>query len=153
MISSPSEVRQAKRDIAWAKNREQLIAGAAAGIHLALFSFNLAFWGFEGMPPDRYNPSNIRCGGLAVARSISGFVPIPLTSFLGSSLEFGPGGMGTWMGQSGFIMTISHDWRARIDCLPFLYLRCCLLMHIDSFLDELLFWLRTVNCSCCGTAF
>ena len=59
-ISSPAEIRQANRDIAWAKRREQLIAGAAAGVHLALFSFNLAFWGFEGMPPDRYNPSNIR---------------------------------------------------------------------------------------------
>ena len=58
----PPQVRQAKRDLAWTRQREQWIAGAAAGVHLALFSFNLAFWGFEGTPPDRYNPSNIRCG-------------------------------------------------------------------------------------------
>ena len=116
-ISSPSEIRQAKRDIAWAKHREQLIAGAAAGVHLALFSFNLAFWGFEGMPPDRYNPSNIRCVRLSVARTVPGFVPTPLPSFSGSSLESGRGDTGIWMGQSGFIMTISQDWRARIDRL------------------------------------
>ena len=59
----PPQVRQAKRDLAWTRQREQWIAGAAAGVHLALFSFNLAFWGFEGTPPDRYNPSNIRYGG------------------------------------------------------------------------------------------
>jgi hypothetical protein len=59
-LSTPDQIRQAKRDVGWAKNREQLIAGAAAGVHLAMFSFNLAFWGFEGTPPDRYNPNNVR---------------------------------------------------------------------------------------------
>jgi hypothetical protein len=62
VLSTPEKIRQANRSIHWTKSREQLIAGAAAGVHLTLFSFNLAFWGFEGMPRDRYNPSNIRCG-------------------------------------------------------------------------------------------
>ncbi|GAX80044.1 hypothetical protein CEUSTIGMA_g7483.t1 [Chlamydomonas eustigma] len=60
VLSTPDQIRQSNKSIHWTKNREQLIAGAAAGVHLALFSFNLAFWGFEGMPQDRYNPSNIR---------------------------------------------------------------------------------------------
>ncbi len=60
-ISTPSQIREAKRNLGWARRREEVIAGAAAGIHLALFSFNLAFYGFEGMPPDRYNPPNLRC--------------------------------------------------------------------------------------------
>jgi hypothetical protein len=34
--------------------REHMLAAAAAGFHLALFAWNLAFWGFEGMPPDRW---------------------------------------------------------------------------------------------------
>lgn len=60
-LSSASSVRQANRDITWARHRDQWIAAGAASLHLALFSFNLAFNGFEGsMPPDRYNPSNIR---------------------------------------------------------------------------------------------
>jgi hypothetical protein len=42
-----------RRNADWASNREQLFAAAAAGVHLALFAWNLAFWGFEGMPHDR----------------------------------------------------------------------------------------------------
>jgi hypothetical protein len=37
----------------WSSKREQILAAAAAGVHVALFAFNLAFWGFEGMPQDR----------------------------------------------------------------------------------------------------
>jgi hypothetical protein len=59
-LSTPQQKRQAQRDVSWSRQRDQYIAAAAAGIHVALFSFNLAFWGFEGMPQDRYNPSNIR---------------------------------------------------------------------------------------------
>jgi hypothetical protein len=53
-ICTTAELRQAHRDSAWAGKREYLIAGAAAGLHVAMFAWNLAFWGFEGMPPDRY---------------------------------------------------------------------------------------------------
>lgn len=52
-ICTTAELRQAHRDSAWAGKREYLIAGAAAGLHVAMFAWNLAFWGFEGMPPDR----------------------------------------------------------------------------------------------------
>lgn len=52
-VCSSKELRQVKKDAAWAQNREQLLAAAAAGFHVALFAWNLAFWGFEGMPPDR----------------------------------------------------------------------------------------------------
>jgi hypothetical protein len=44
----------------WVRSREQWIAAAAAGVHVAMFAWNLAFWGNEGMPPDRYWPSNTR---------------------------------------------------------------------------------------------
>lgn len=53
-ICSNAELRQAHRDAAWAGKREHVLAAAAAGFHLALFAWNLAFWGFEGMPPDRW---------------------------------------------------------------------------------------------------
>jgi len=49
-----------RRDADWASKREQIFATAAAGVHLALFAWNLAFWGFEGMPHDRYWPANPR---------------------------------------------------------------------------------------------
>ena len=42
-----------RRDADWASKREQIFATAAAGVHVALFAWNLAFWGFEGMPHDR----------------------------------------------------------------------------------------------------
>ena len=57
---SADKLRQDNRDIGWARKREQLFAAAAAGVHLATFAYNIAFWGFEGMPPDRYWPSNTR---------------------------------------------------------------------------------------------
>lgn len=59
-LCSTAELRQAHRDAAWAGKREHVLAAAAAGFHLALFAWNLAFWGFEGMPPDRYWPDNPR---------------------------------------------------------------------------------------------
>lgn len=59
-LSTPAQTRQTHRNIVWAQQREKYIAAAAAGVHLALFSFNLLFWGFEGMPPDRFNPTNLR---------------------------------------------------------------------------------------------
>ncbi|KAG1668628.1 hypothetical protein FOA52_002481 [Chlamydomonas sp. UWO 241] len=59
-LTSPAQQRQANRDMGWARTRDLWIAGAAAGLHVALFSFNLAFHGLEGTPPDRYNPTNIR---------------------------------------------------------------------------------------------
>jgi hypothetical protein len=34
--------------------REHVLAAAAAGFHVALFAWNLAFWGSEGMAPDRW---------------------------------------------------------------------------------------------------
>lgn len=65
-LSTQSEVRAANRNLAWNRQRDQWIAAAAAGMHLAMFSFNLAFWGTEGMPPDRYNPPNLRCVSAAL---------------------------------------------------------------------------------------
>ena len=59
-IVNQDQARQAARDIKWAKERDALIAATAAGIHLAMFSFNLAFGGMEGQPPDRYNPGAMR---------------------------------------------------------------------------------------------
>lgn len=53
-LCSNAELRQAHRDASWAGKREYLLAGAAAGLHLAMFAWNLAFWGFEGQPPDRW---------------------------------------------------------------------------------------------------
>lgn len=58
-VCSSKELRRVKQDAAWAQNREQLLAAAAAGFHLVLFAWNLAFWGFEGMPPDRYARAQI----------------------------------------------------------------------------------------------
>lgn len=59
-LSTSAQIDQANRDITWAHRREHLFAAAAAGVHVALFAYNLAFWGFEGMPPDRYWPNNPR---------------------------------------------------------------------------------------------
>lgn len=59
-LCSNAELRQARSDAVWAGKREHLLAAAAAGFHVALFAWNLAFWGFEGMPPDRYWPDNPR---------------------------------------------------------------------------------------------
>lgn len=53
-LCSTAELRQAHKDAAWAGKREYMLAAAAAGVHLAMFAWNLAFWGFEGMPPDRW---------------------------------------------------------------------------------------------------
>lgn len=60
MIVNQDQARQAAKDAKWAKERDILIAAAAAGIHLAMFSLNLAFVGMEGQPPDRYNPGAMR---------------------------------------------------------------------------------------------
>ncbi|WIA08061.1 hypothetical protein OEZ85_007527 [Tetradesmus obliquus] len=59
-LCSTAELRQVRRNADWAMKREHVLAAAAAGFHLALFAWNLAFWGFEGMPPDRYWPDNPR---------------------------------------------------------------------------------------------
>lgn len=53
-LCSTAELRQAHKDAAWAGKREYMLAAAAAGVHLAMFAWNLAFWGFEGMPSDRW---------------------------------------------------------------------------------------------------
>ena len=53
-VCSAKELRQVKKDAAWAMSREHMLAAGAAAFHLALFAWNLAFWGFEGMPPDRW---------------------------------------------------------------------------------------------------
>ena len=65
-LSTQSDVRAANRNLTWNRQRDQWIAAAAASMHLAMFSFNLAFWGTEGMPPDRYNPPNLRCDSAAL---------------------------------------------------------------------------------------
>lgn len=59
-IVNDKQAKQAASDVQWAKRREAIIAATAAGIHLAMFSFNLAFGGMEGQPPDRYNPGAMR---------------------------------------------------------------------------------------------
>ncbi len=56
VISTRADVKRANRDAAWANRREQLLALAAAGVHVLIFAYNLAFWGQEGMPPDRWGP-------------------------------------------------------------------------------------------------
>lgn len=53
VVASEENIRRVNKDFAWSSKREHLLAAAAAGVHLALFAYNLAFWGFEGMPPDR----------------------------------------------------------------------------------------------------
>ncbi|GFR48803.1 hypothetical protein Agub_g10754 [Astrephomene gubernaculifera] len=60
VVQTPQQLKEARRDINWASHREHIFAACAAGIHLASFAFNLAFWGFEGMPPDRYWPNSPR---------------------------------------------------------------------------------------------
>ncbi|KAI8470311.1 MAG: hypothetical protein J3K34DRAFT_458915 [Monoraphidium minutum] len=60
LLASEASVRRAGRDAAWAAKREHAFAALAAGFHLAIFAYNLAFWGFEGTAPDRYWPSNPR---------------------------------------------------------------------------------------------
>eukprot|EP00798_Chlamydomonas_sp_ICE-L_P016477 gene16477-22699_t len=59
-IVTPRQCRQTNRDLKWAQKREHVFAVAAAGVHLAMFSYNLAFWGSEGTPPDRYWPDTTR---------------------------------------------------------------------------------------------
>lgn len=66
IISSEESVRRANRDARWAQKREHVLAAIAAGFHLALFAYNLAFWGFEGTAPDRW--AGCRCCWL-LARS------------------------------------------------------------------------------------
>eukprot|EP00882_Tetradesmus_deserticola_P006035 GHRQ01006353.1.p1 GENE.GHRQ01006353.1~~GHRQ01006353.1.p1 ORF type:complete len:111 (+),score=22.28 GHRQ01006353.1:185-517(+) len=53
-VCSTAELRQVRKNADWAMKREHMLAAAAAGFHVALFAINLAFWGFEGMPPDRW---------------------------------------------------------------------------------------------------
>ena len=53
VLASQASVRRANRDAAWAMKREHVFAALAAGFHVALFAYNLAFWGFEGQAPDR----------------------------------------------------------------------------------------------------
>jgi hypothetical protein len=53
--------------------REHMLAAAAAGFHLALFAWNLAFWGTEGMPPDRW-----------ALFELVAHAPTPQTHFLGN---------------------------------------------------------------------
>ncbi|PNW72030.1 hypothetical protein CHLRE_16g685350v5 [Chlamydomonas reinhardtii] len=60
VLQTREQLKQAQRDINWAGKREQVFAAVAAGWHLASFALNLAFWGVEGMPPDRYWPTSPR---------------------------------------------------------------------------------------------
>ncbi|KAF5836196.1 hypothetical protein DUNSADRAFT_6262 [Dunaliella salina] len=59
-LCTPKQQRKARKDQLWANSREQWFAAAAAGVHVAMFAYNLSFWGSEGMPPDRYWPDNTR---------------------------------------------------------------------------------------------
>lgn len=59
-LVSRQAARTEARDAWWSNNREALLAAGAAGVHLALFAYNLAFWGFEGRAPDRYWPMEPR---------------------------------------------------------------------------------------------
>jgi hypothetical protein len=54
MLTTREQTRQARRNADWASKRERLLALAAAGVHVVMFMYNLAFWGDEGMPPDRW---------------------------------------------------------------------------------------------------
>lgn len=58
---SKSEQERTQRNQRWAETRDQWIAFAAAAVHIAAFAYNLAFWGSEGMPSDRYWPADPRC--------------------------------------------------------------------------------------------
>ncbi|KAG2501757.1 hypothetical protein HYH03_000257 [Edaphochlamys debaryana] len=60
VVQTREQMKEAQRDINLASKREHVLAAAAAGVHLVSFAFNLAFWGVEGMPPDRYWPSSQR---------------------------------------------------------------------------------------------
>ncbi len=60
VVQTREQLKQAQRDVNWAGKREQVFAAVAAGWHLATFALNLAFWGVEGMPPDRYWPTSPR---------------------------------------------------------------------------------------------
>ena len=70
VVCTPKQQRKARKDLMWSRSREQLFAAAAASVHLAIFAYNLAFWGFEGMPPDRYWPDNTRYEARAEAMSL-----------------------------------------------------------------------------------
>ena len=61
LMVTKEQSKQARRDADWAGKREHVFAAVAAGFHLSVFAFNLAFWGFEGQAPDRYWPENPRC--------------------------------------------------------------------------------------------
>ncbi len=61
VVQTKEQLRDVRHDVHWASKREHVFAAVAAGMHLAGFMLNLAFWGFEGMPPDRYWPSSPRC--------------------------------------------------------------------------------------------
>ncbi|GIL57578.1 hypothetical protein Vafri_12783 [Volvox africanus] len=60
VVQTREKMKEAQRDIQWALKREHLFAAVAASFHLVSFAINLAFWGFEGMPPDRYWPNSPR---------------------------------------------------------------------------------------------
>lgn len=60
VVQTKEQLRDVRHDVHWASKREHIFAAVAAGMHLAGFMFNLAFWGVEGMPPDRYWPSSPR---------------------------------------------------------------------------------------------
>ncbi|KXZ55708.1 hypothetical protein GPECTOR_2g1258 [Gonium pectorale] len=60
VVQTREQLKEAQREINWANKREHVFAAVAAGFHLATFALNLAFWGFEGMPPDRYWPNSPR---------------------------------------------------------------------------------------------
>lgn len=55
-IVSKPEHERTQQNQRWAETRDQWIAVAAAAVHVAAFAYNLAFWGSEGMPSDRYWP-------------------------------------------------------------------------------------------------
>jgi hypothetical protein len=61
VIQSRDQLREAQQAEWWAGKREYVFAALAAGWHITMFSINLAFWGNEGMPQDRYWPASPRC--------------------------------------------------------------------------------------------
>ena len=60
VYTTDKQRQTANNEHAWSRKREQVLAAAAAGVHLGLFAWNLAFWGFEGVPPNRYHPTDLR---------------------------------------------------------------------------------------------
>ena len=80
--------------------RDQMIAAAAAGVHVAMFAWNLAFWGLEGQPQDRYWPLDPRCAHLTIFL-IALQVANPDLLFAGCACACGQGDTATSRARSG----------------------------------------------------